>query len=155
MLNFEFQDKQERYEQKLVKQILAAHGLPQVTIGYHAAQLGDELNLRWFNESFSNCPVAVESRRIKLFDLTGVYNGKFKRSEWWKCFEEVGNNYPDRDGHALIFARHGSGYPDLVVHNRTHIQTHISDTALYQSGAVITSWAEFLTAICVNWRYSE
>jgi hypothetical protein len=156
MIQFEFQDRQERYEQRLVKQILAAHGVPQQNIGYHAKQLGEEFNLRWFNDSYQDCPVAIESRKLKKpIDFGAIFTEKYHKSEWWLCFEEATNNWPDRDGIAVVFDYYGDNIADLVVHNRPHLETDCVDLVLRGPNTTITSWAQFLKRLCQTWRYSE
>jgi hypothetical protein len=156
MINFEFQDKQERFEQRLVKQILVAHGMPQTSVGYHARTLGDEMNLRWFNEEFHDCPVAIESRKVKSPVSTSdifCLNNKHKKTEWWKCYEEARDNWPDRNGIAVIFDYHGDDIPDLVLHNRTDIYSSKGFYSWPSDQRYLECWKTFLEALTERWRY--
>lgn len=115
----EYQDKNERYEQRIATDILRA--LSVQGLAGLKKQMAEEFNLTYVNMSYVRTySSAFECRKMpKALDLKQLLTKDISKTWMGRQLEEVKENWPDRSYRYLIFDYHGDGVGDLVLHNRS------------------------------------
>lgn len=110
-------DKQGNYESKIATKILTALGIGPKEVKDH---LGSDPTLPWVIQNYLHSSVGIGTKRLThrldMGEILG-YSAKFVRTEVYKAFSEIAQNWPDTRYKVLVFDYHGDGIPDLALHD--------------------------------------
>jgi len=118
--NLEFQNKDERYSETLAKKVLTS-------LGYMTYNRDKDTLLTINNDILTD--IALDSKKVsKPITLDQFVNVKFAKTQYVKAYDELRQNWPDRDKFALIFDYHGDSIADMVMHNSASLVPEESNT---------------------------
>jgi hypothetical protein len=113
--------KQLHFEQKITRALLAAGGAASTVATNEHRKLRDEFGLNWFNTNHPNCPLAIESRKLREpVDLAALVRGDGRKTAHYRMHQELKQNWPDRPV-GLVWDTHGDGISDLILHQDSHL----------------------------------
>lgn len=111
---FVFQDKDDRYDQKILLTIARTLGIDVLSV---RADLGKDLNLSKFNPRYMPDGIAVEAIKLKNPITVKSFVGDITKTEYWKAYVDLKQNWSTYVHFVLVFDKHGDEVGDLVLHS--------------------------------------
>lgn len=129
---YDKRSKDAKYDQNMAKKFLKAFGLLPSVIKSTTAAAGSDFGLSYVTSHYSSPYwVALESfKPRKPVDLAAILRGgkAITQQSFWTAWQQLCEDWPDFNYHALVFDYHGDGVGDLVLHNMQNALNPVADT---------------------------